>query len=79
MPKLTPKCPDCATEMEPGAIIDRGHGNTEAAARWVEGGETKTWSFLGIKTTSLAVSGHEVRTIQSFRCPRCGLLRNYAP
>lgn len=79
MPKHEPKCPYCTVAMEPGAIIDRGHANAVRPAEWVEGGEMKTWSFLGIKSTSLNVSDHEVRKIESFRCPRCGLLQNYAP
>lgn len=79
MPKHDPKCPYCGVAMEPGAIIDRGHGNNQRPAEWVEGGEIRTWSFLGIKTSSLQVTGHDVRKIESYRCPNCGLLQNYAP
>lgn len=79
MTRIQPKCPSCSVEMEKGAIIDRGHGNQQQASQWVEGGEQNKGRFLGIEWTSLKTSGKSIHTIESYRCPKCGLLANYAP
>lgn len=79
MSRNPPKCPACSLEMEKGAIVDRGHGNQEQPSRWVEGGETNQGRFLGIEWTSLKTSGKTIRTIESYRCPKCGFLANFAP
>lgn len=78
MPKHHPRCPSCSVDMEKGVIIDRGHGNHQEVAKWLEGGEMRKSKFLGIEWSSLQVSGHKVRPIESYRCPNCGLLQNYA-
>lgn len=79
MPRIDPKCPHCGVEMEKGAILDRGHGNHKHASQWIEGGDEEKHRFLGIEWTNLKTSGRSTHTIESYRCPKCGLLANYAP
>lgn len=55
--------------MEQGVIVDRGHYDIRAAAEWAEGVERR-WN--GNKATG------ETRSIETWRCTRCGLLKSYA-
>lgn len=68
-----PHCPDCKEPMELGFVLDRGHHNHKRASYWVSGRFASSF-WGGIKD----YSQRRAREIQSFRCTRCGLLRNYA-
>lgn len=71
------KCSDCGGEMEEGFVFDK----SEAAIlvpRWLKGTpESYGKPFLGagIKRPSREA---DCRTVQSFRCGSCGLLKQYA-
>ena len=65
------KCPDCRAEMVEGFILDVTHGGT-LVPRWLAGQpELSVWT--GVKS-----KGKECRSVASYRCPKCGLLRSYA-
>ena len=58
--------------MVRGYLLDLGHSNRRRPAQWVEGLPEKSfWQGLTIKNRKL-------RTVIAFRCPRCGLLLEYA-
>ena len=72
MSKPQPSCPTCRERMVEGFVLDLGHANTRKPTKWIEG--TPEFSFwLGIK-----VKDKKQHVIQSYRCPRCGLLAEYA-
>jgi hypothetical protein len=74
MLKIEPKCPACDVLMEEGYILDNMYGEgMKKAAEWVEGRPVRSF-FGGVKTSKV----HKC-PVQSFRCPKCGLLREYAP
>ncbi len=63
------ECPDCRVEMVAGFILDVG---AQLAPRWLEGRpEISIW--MGVKA-----KGKECRSVDTYRCPKCGLLRSYA-
>jgi predicted RNA-binding Zn-ribbon protein involved in translation (DUF1610 family) len=65
-------CPYCKEEMEAGLLLDRGHGNRPVPQEWLEGNpEASFW--LGLKTKN-----KRKLHIVAYRCPRCGLLQDYA-
>ncbi len=67
----TKHCPDCRVEMVEGFILDKTHGG-QLVARWIEGQpEISIW-------TGVKAKGKECRTIATYRCEKCGLLRSYA-
>jgi hypothetical protein len=74
MQNFDPRCPDCDVLMEEGFILDsiRGEG-VKKAAEWVEGPPVRAF-WGGVKTEN-----RQRYEVQSFRCPKCGLLREYAP
>ena len=64
------KCPDCGVEMVEGFIVDLS--TAKHVPRWIKGGPEKSaWS--GLKT-----KGRECRSVATYRCPKCALLRSYA-
>ncbi len=65
-------CPKCGKGMEPGFVVDRGHGNSKNLPTWIAGAPEKSF-WTGLKTGDRA--NLEVRT---YRCPDCGLLESYA-
>ena len=66
-------CPECSISMDSGFLADRGDHSQVAPCDWVQGPPEK--SFLrGTK-----VRGKERHRLVVHRCPRCGLLRLYAP
>ena len=68
----TPTCPDCGVAMEGGFVLDQTHGGN-AQADWVEGAPEKSiWTGLRLK-------GHRRIPLYAWRCPRCSLVRFYAP
>jgi hypothetical protein len=58
--------------MEPGFVVDHGHGNALQEQEWVQGDVVKS-IWVGIKT-----KGREKRHVRTYRCPRCGYLESYA-
>lgn len=64
-------CPDCKSSMVEGFILDISDGN-RLVPRWLKGRPEKS-AWMGVKA-----SGKECRTVVSFRCEQCGLLRSYA-
>ena len=65
-------CPDCHEDMERGFIPD--HYATTIRSHWHPGpGTDKT--FLG----EVKLEGKLMIPIVAFRCPKCGLLRQFAP
>lgn len=67
-----PTCPSCKTAMEPGFIVDRGHGDTKRDQTWVEGAVEKSF-WTGVRT-----KGRETYHVTTYRCDRCGYLASYA-
>jgi hypothetical protein len=68
-----PVCPTCAVHLEEGYILDNMYGEgMRKAAEWVEGQPVMAF-FGGVKTKH-----KNVWPVRSFRCPKCGLLREYA-
>ena len=65
-------CPKCEKEMVKGYTPDRAAGYTFRSV-WIEG-EPKDSTMLGMDTLKL-----KERQIQSFRCPSCGMLLQFAP
>jgi hypothetical protein len=76
MTERTPDCQRCRVTMEEGYLLDRGHGNHQDPAKWVEG-EPVQRRWLGLKI-GVQTKDREVRQVQAYRCPRCGLLESYA-
>jgi len=72
----TPCCPDCQVEMEEGFILDLQHYNQPDISKWHPGPPRKVPIFLW--ATALEVKTSKSIGVQSFRCPNCGLLREYA-
>ena len=65
-------CLRCKTPMEPGFVVDHGHGNSLQEQEWVEGEAVKSfWRGLNTK-------GREAHKVSTYRCPRCGYLESYA-
>jgi hypothetical protein len=81
--KPEPKCPTCQGPMERGFVVDFTYpANRALVANWVEGLPTKNSGWARAFTTGIwggvDLDGREQREIAAFRCPRCGLLQNYA-
>ena len=67
-----PQCPSCRVTMDDGFVIDKGHMNVPTPAKWADGPpETSFWR-------GLKLSGKDVLTVVTYRCPNCGLLQAYA-
>ena len=64
------KCPDCRTEMVEGFILDMTYGGS-LVPRWLEGKpELSVW-------TGVKAKGKTCLSVETYRCPKCGLLRSY--
>ena len=70
-----PNCPDCKMSMEEGYALELGHYNAPAVSCWYPGLPKWVSGFLGTRLDYLP--GRRL-AIESFRCPQCGLLREYA-
>ncbi|MBL8863288.1 MAG: hypothetical protein JNK02_14925 [Planctomycetes bacterium] len=71
-----PTCRHCRQSMDAGWIADRGHGNSVAEAKWIEG-EPRHQRWLGIDW-GLTTKGTKQLEVTVWRCPQCGLLESYA-
>lgn len=67
----TPVCTDCHVEMETGFVPDLYAQIVRS--RWHPGAGTEK-TFVG----NLKLDNDSMIPITSFRCPRCGLLKQYA-
>ena len=71
MAAVKKRCPDCEGEMVEGFILDMTYGG-QLVPRWLEGQpEKSTW-------TGVKAKGKECRSVETYRCVKCGLLRSYA-
>jgi hypothetical protein len=68
-------CPDCDVRMERGFVPEYGTGTVQS--HWHKG-KPKRKKALGVDI-GVAVKRRLMKPIVCFRCPRCGLLRHYAP
>ncbi len=67
-----PTCPDCRTALEGGFLLDRTDSGS-IQATWVEGPpEGSVWTGLKLK-------GRRQLPLYAWRCPRCALVRFFAP
>lgn len=57
--------------MEEGFVLDRGEGDGKRVSAWIEGRPQRAW--YGLKT-----KGRQMRSVQTFRCTKCGYLESYA-
>ena len=65
-------CIRCQGTMEPGYMIDEGHGGHRKVESWVAGAPEKSF------WTGLKVRGKSRLAITTYRCRRCGYLESYA-
>jgi hypothetical protein len=57
--------------MEPGYLVDEGHG-TRSVPKWIAGDPQKSiW-------TGLKLRGRDRLEVSTYRCRRCGYLESYA-
>jgi ssDNA-binding Zn-finger/Zn-ribbon topoisomerase 1 len=68
MNRIDKKCPDCETEMVAGELLYGALHPVE----WLERELAKS------RLAALKPSSHYRRNIVSYRCPECGLLKDYA-
>ena len=64
-------CIRCSGEMDPGFLLDEGHGK-RYVARWVAGEPRKSFWF------GLSLKGRQPLAVSTYRCRRCGYLESYA-
>jgi hypothetical protein len=65
-------CIRCQGTMEPGYIVDEGHGGSREVAKWI-GGQPERSIWTGLKTR-----GKDKLEVTTYRCRRCGYLESYA-
>ncbi len=71
MTETAKTCPDCDGFLVEGFIMDMTYGG-KLVPRWLKGKpEMSFWT--GVKAV-----GKECRSVASYRCEQCGLLRSYA-
>ncbi len=64
-------CTDCKGEMVEGFILDMTYGG-QLVPRWLEGRPEKSM-WTGVKA-----KGKKCRSVETYRCTKCGLLKSYA-
>ena len=65
-----PMCPECKVAMEEGATID------------LESRRAQTWLRAPVeekRLTGIKTRGKELLRVVSYRCPKCGYLKSFAP
>lgn len=62
-------CPECQGSMVEGFVVGESQG-VRAVSTWAEGAPESRWFGLKLKTKPIP--------IQTWRCQRCGYLKNYA-
>jgi predicted Zn-ribbon and HTH transcriptional regulator len=63
-------CPECHASMEEGVTLDLSSRQTQM---WLRGPVEET-RLTGIKTR-----GKELLRVVSYRCPKCGFVKSFAP
>lgn len=63
----TPRCNTCDCPMQEGFLLDRYGEYSEGSMVWASG---SFWSYMLGKVKAYPVT--------TWRCPKCGLLQNYA-
>jgi hypothetical protein len=71
MPSSDPQCPACRVSMEVGYVLDHTR-NRQLPAEWVEGAPERSW------LSGVSVKDRDRYEIESWRCPRCGALQEFA-
>ncbi len=64
-------CSKCNSPMQPGYLLEEGHGNERSITAWVEGQPQKSF-WMGLKPPQ------EKLETCTWRCVRCGYLETYA-
>lgn len=72
----TMDCMKCGGRMEMGFILDHAH-SMMAQSHWVSG-EAEQMQFLGLRWAGVTTRGKTVRTVDTYRCTRCGYLESYS-
>lgn len=67
------KCPDCQVVMEEGYVPDSGHMGLISESVWYKDKPNRSKYIAGL----INASSRSI-TITTYRCPECGLLREYA-
>ncbi|QDU78218.1 hypothetical protein Pan97_53020 [Bremerella volcania] len=67
------KCPDCDVLMEKGLVPEFLHSSVVIQSRWMKGPA----AFSSLASLAFGGYAHAMR-VTTFRCPECGLLREYA-
>ncbi len=70
------RCPDCEQKMEAGFVPDLNYGDAARRTVWCAG-QPENMKFLGIGTRNIKTPRDAMQVV-SYRCPKCGLLREYA-
>ncbi|MGD9689292.1 MAG: PF20097 family protein [Phycisphaerales bacterium] len=70
-----PTCLVCEKKMEPGFIVDRGHGGSLSTPRWCADEPASSFWTGEVQASQL----REGLKVVAFRCPECEALRLYAP
>lgn len=70
--KTTHTCPDCQVEIDAGFVPD--HYSQTIRSQWHPGPGLET-TFFG----NLKLDKDLMIPIVAFRCPQCGLLKQFAP
>ena len=65
------ECPACQEPMELGMVYDQGA--RDGISKWVKGPPKYGGFFVGLET-----EGRDKYFVITYRCPRCGLLQDYA-
>jgi hypothetical protein len=75
--QIEQKCPDCGGEMEEGFLFERAD-MALIVSRWMKGVPNDYGTPFFGHGIKLPPPEAECRSIQSFRCRLCGLLKQYA-
>lgn len=70
-------CSQCNARMEQGFIINIAEVSEATIAEW-HPGEVEYKTFLGLEA-GIKTNKSQMLKIVTYRCPKCGLLRSYAP
>ena len=72
MSKPEPECPDCRIAMVEGEVLYTPNGLAHHAVEWLER-EREQGALAALRPSS-----KYRRKLASYRCPECGLLKDYA-
>lgn len=76
-------CPKCASNMEPGFLVDGIDRACYRQSQWMPGPpESDDSRFLGMRLYeewALKIEETDLKPIVTMRCTGCGFLEHYAP